>query len=129
MVKLDIKLDVSKKFMIFTFMLIGIFALFAVSYAGNGQFNLPLAWVLGPTGNSVDVDNNGQIDKADDSDKLDGFDGSDFLSAAGATGGSDLVCITDSGQYWDSSQYCQAISGYNLYKMAYAGCCWKKIET
>jgi len=83
----EIKLDVTKRFMIFSVILISIMGLFALSYAGNGQFNLPLAWVLDNNGQSVDSDNNGVIDN---SDKVTGLSAAD-LSAVGTTSGNVLT--------------------------------------
>lgn len=39
----------------------------------SGRFNLPLSWILSPSGVSVDLDNNGIVDSAEDADTVDGI--------------------------------------------------------
>jgi len=67
------------------FSFIGIFSiLIFAAYSAQGQFNLPLAWVLGLNGESVDSNNNGIIDN---SERVGGLLPSDIIASSGSGGG------------------------------------------
>ena len=88
--------SVMKYLTVFTALLV-VVAVGVSSYAGPGQFNLPLAWILGPDGVSVDKNNNGIID---DAERVGGLTAADILAASGGGGlscvryGTSLKCCT-----------------------------------
>ena len=51
---------------------ITIFGLGIISVSASGRFNLPLSWILSPSGTSVDSDNDGIIDNSDQLDAQEG---------------------------------------------------------
>ena len=52
--------------------LVMIFGLGIVAVSASGRFNLPLSWILSPSGTSVDSDNDGIIDNSDQLDSQEG---------------------------------------------------------
>ena len=49
-----------------------IFGLVFFQAEASGRFNLPLSWILSPSGTSVDSDNDGIIDNSDQLDSQEG---------------------------------------------------------
>lgn len=111
-----IELDISKRFAIFSVVFLLVIGLFAVSYAGNGQFNLPLGWILDNNGKSVDNDNNGVIDN---SDKLTGLTAAD-LNAAGTGGSVACTNVVSSGSSGLYGGMCCAIDSNGKISCIYA---------
>lgn len=63
----------------------------------SGRFNLPLSWILSPSGVSVDLDNDGTVDNAD---LLDGLDATAFqedLTTNDCTAGNYVRAVADDG--------------------------------
>jgi len=58
----------------------------------SGRFNLPLSWILSPSGVSVDLDNDGTVDNAD---LLDGKDSSELGVPSGIIAMFDTDCPAD----------------------------------
>lgn len=83
--------SIMKYLTVFTALLV-VVAVGVSSYAGPSQFNLPLAWILGPDGVSVDLDNNGIIDNAENAERVGGLTAADILAASGGGSGG-LSCV------------------------------------